>query len=81
MTDADNEKVTLAILGVKIDNLNENLSDGFERIESRLSDHETRLRSVEDKAKSNEQRLGMAATGQAIFTTIAAVLAGWFGSR
>lgn len=81
MTDGNNEKVTLAVLGNKLDNLTQKVEGGFHRVEKKVTDHEQRIRRVEDKAASNEQKLGVYAMAQGTFTAVAAMLAGWFGSK
>jgi len=85
-----NNRVTLAVIGEKLDTLLKRL----EELCRDIADHETRIRAlernealekrireVEDRSKINEQRIGLFAGLQATFTAIAATVAGWLGTR
>jgi len=50
MTNTDRE---LGEISAKLDGLKEQVSKGFEGIEKKLDDHESRIRSVEVKATRN----------------------------
>jgi len=78
MPDTDsNGRVTLAVLSTKLDNVIKLLED----YNKDADDRELRLRKLEEKVGRYEERQGVIAGLQAVFTTIAALIAGWFGSR
>lgn len=72
-----NGKVTLAVLAAKLDYITEKLDDFNEG----ACDREKRLRTVEGQVGRLEERQGVIAGLQAAYTTIAAVIAGFLGTR
>ena len=89
MTDTENGRVTLAIIQRDILHLTALFVDHASADIKRSDDREDRLREIEyvripqieNRVGRVEERQGGIAVGQGIFTTIAAVIAGWFGSR
>ena len=87
--DTPNGRVTLAVLGEKMDNFESLLQSIRVEVKVGADDREMRLRclenirfpSIENRVGRVEERQGAFAVGQGIFTTIAAVIAGWVGSR
>ena len=76
-----NGRVTMALLGQKLDTLSEDLQEWREEVRRCTQDHEARLRALERQVVQNSQRLGTWAGIQATFTAIAATVAGWLGTR
>ena len=81
-----NGRTTMATLGVKVDYMR----DDIQEIKKLLKEHceseerwrdalSTRVRSVEAEQARQKERLSIWAAGQAIWTAIAAVIAGVFG--
>lgn len=89
MPDTDNGRVTLAVIQNDILHLTNLLEDHIASDNKRADDREERLRcleqvripAIENRVSRVEEKQGALAVGQGIFTTIAAVIAGWFGSR
>ena len=81
MPDTPEGKVTLAVIQSDIRHLTGIVEALSDKMQSCHEDHEQRLRSLETRVTRIEQKQGVLATGQAAFTTAAAVVAGWFGSR
>lgn len=93
--DTDSGRVTLALLGQKIDNLSDKVDDYLERmacVEAVVHQHDMAL--VGDKGRMEREaarldgridrvddRLKGWQAGQGIFTAIAAAIAGWLGTR
>lgn len=84
-TDDGNGRVTLAILSTKLDHIREMLEDQM----AEAHDRETRIRCIENERLPKldnrigrvEDAQGRIAAAQTVFTTVAAVIAGWFGSK
>jgi len=72
-----NGKVTLAVLGTKLDNILEQLKEYNKDAE----DREARIRVLERQVGRLEERQGIIAGLQATYATIAAVIAGFLGTR
>lgn len=86
--DSDNGRVTLAILSTKLDNLLEKIEEYHRDAEENAAsirvdakEREQRIRCLEDKVGRIEERQGIIAAGQGVFTVIASSIAAWFGSR
>ena len=77
MPDDSNGRVTNAILSTKLDHVLEKLDD----FQLHAADRELRLRGLENKVGRVEERQGILAVGNGVFSTMAAVVAGWFGAR
>ena len=77
MPDTDDGRVTLAVLSNKLDNILEQLKTYSRDAE----DHEARIRCLEKQMNRVEERQGIMAALQTIYTTIAAVIAGFLGTR
>ena len=77
MPDTQNGLITLAVLSTKLDNVLLKLDEyGKDQ-----SDHEGRIRTLERQATRLEERQSVIAGLQAAYTTIAAVVAGFLGTR
>ena len=86
--DSDNGRVTLAILSTKLDNLLEKIEEYHRDAEENAAsiridakEREQRIRCLEDKVGRIEERQGIIAAVQGVFTLIASSIAAWFGSR
>ena len=75
--DSGNGKVTLAVLGVKLDAVIEKL-DHVEDCYAR--DHD-KLTALEGKVQRNAERIGVWQAGQATFTAVVGAIASWIGTR
>jgi hypothetical protein len=56
--DGSNGRVTLALLGAKIDTLSDRLTEYIERQDEECDDHEKRIRSLETDATRTRTLLG-----------------------
>ena len=77
MPDTDNGRITLAVLSTKLDNILEQLKTYGRDAD----DHEARIRCLEKQMNRVEERQGIMAGLQAGYTTIAAAIAGFLGTR
>ena len=96
MPDTSDGRITLAVIQADIRHLTTLLEGHIRDDNERRTDHETRIRRIENNALPEvrdrincvedrvirvEERQGVLATGQTIFTVIAATIAGWLGVR
>jgi hypothetical protein len=81
MPDTDNGRVTLAVINSQLEHLTQLLEKHIEDDAKCRDDHETRIRSLEKRTTQIEGKQTAIAAGQSVFTAVAALLAGWFGSR
>jgi len=96
MPDTPEGRVTLAVIQTDIRHLSALLEGHIRDDNERRTDHETRIRRIENNALPEvrqqinvvedrvirvEERQGVLVTGQTIFTVIAATIAGWLGVR
>lgn len=96
MPDTPEGRITLAVIQADIRHLTALLEGHIRDDNDRRTDHETRIRRIENNALPEvrqqinviedrvirvEERQGVLATGQGIFTIIAATIAGWLGVR
>jgi len=87
MPDMENARA-LAVMAERFDNFEALLLSIRTEIKAVSADQEVRLRvlenvrvpAIENRVVRVEERQGAIAVGQGIFTTIAAAIAGWFGS-
>lgn len=93
--DTDSGRVTMALLGQKIDNLGEKMDDLLERmscVEAVVHQHDMAL--VGDKGRTEreaarldgridrvEDRVKGWQAGQGVLSLVLSVIAGWFGAR
>ena len=96
MPDTSDGRITLAVIQADIRHLTTLLEGHIRDDNERRTDHETRIRRIENNALPEvrqqmnviedrvirvEERQGILATGQAVFTAVAAAIAGWLGVR
>lgn len=90
MVDSDsNGRVSLAILGQKIDHLSALLQAHIHDDHQEREDHEARLRCIENKELPTvkqrvsrvEERQGIIAGVQTVYATVLSAVAAWLGSR
>lgn len=89
MDNVDDDKVTLAVVRRDIQHLSSLLERSIADNKRHSDGLEARLRRIEVEqlpelsrsVTAIEERQGVLAAAQATFTTIAAVLAAWFGSQ
>ncbi len=96
MPETPEGRVTLAVIQSDIRHLTALLEGHIREDNERRLDHESRIRcietrslpevkqqlnAVEDRVIRVEERQGVLATGQAVFTAVAAAIAGWLGVR
>ena len=81
MEDPGNGRVTLAVIQRDIQHLSQLLEDHIDICTAGANDREHRLRIMEDHVGRLEERQGVIAAAQVSFTTIASLIAGWFGAR
>lgn len=74
MTTPCDDTATIAVLDAKINYLTE-------LVKRLADDHETRLRALEKSSTEHDQRLGIIASGQALFTIVVTAVTAWLGSR
>jgi hypothetical protein len=88
MPDTDNGRVTLAVLSTKMDNVLEKIEQyhrdaednaGALRIDAK--EREARLRCLENAVSRIQEQQSLAAKVQAIYTTVAAAIAAFLGTR
>lgn len=73
--DDDNGKVTLALIGAKLDTLLERI----ERLCETMEDHDQRIRSLEQSSVRQEERLSLFAGGLAFLQLVSSSIAAWIG--
>lgn len=76
-----NQRVTNAVLALKIDQLDETVRAYVVADNRRYEAHEVRLRYVETTQGKIKERLTIFAVGQAILSAALATVAGWIGAR
>jgi len=73
--DNGNQRVTIAVLGQKIDAVRDDLREYARRQE----EHDRRLRAVEQEQARVRERIGLVAGVQAFVSLILSALAAWLG--
>jgi len=81
MPDTENGRVTLAVLGEKLDHIEALLSAHIDDDRAWHQDHEKRIRHLETRIVTVEQKQKGIAVGQSIFTAVAATIAGFLGAQ
>ncbi len=75
--DNENGRVTLAVLGEKLDNLDGKVTVALDDAKAERKERE----KVGTRVTRLEERMGILGALQAVYTTVAAALAGFIGAR
>ena len=81
MPDTDDGRITLAVLGEKLDNIERLLAAHIDDGKVNHMDHETRIRHNETAITRLDQRQRQATGVLAFIQLIVGGVAAWFGSR
>ena len=86
--DSENGRVTLAVLGAKLDSLSDKLDGLLEKqdlVDRVVHEHSVQIASqcqrLDGRIDRVDDKLKGWQAGQGIFTAIAAAIAGWLGTR
>ena len=77
MADDNNGRVTMAVLGEKLDNLNDKVTTALEDAKLERKEREC----LGTRVTRLEERLGIWGMAQAAYSTITAIIAGFVGAR